>query len=254
MCPPPDTGLYSIAWRLGAFVPQEVGLLGVGVSNVAAIAVLVGCVQVGTSPNTLRYARNGAVGLTIAALLPFAGAVAVLNHQLMITLTRYGWEPSLMQPLLRHIVCCCVILMLGACAAASPALAVALSATRLRGASAQRELDLAPWRKWVAVGGAPLGVLLLCATWDLGSSNVGKAFATLWTRSYTASPLEILVSALILLALPAAAVAALIAPIPAAHRPPQPHQTQAHASADPSRFTAYPAAPKRTNLPVKLRA
>lgn len=254
MCPPPDTGLYSIAWRLGAFVAQQVGLLGVGVSNVAAIAILVGCVQVGKSPSKLRHARNGAVGLAIAALLPFVGAVAVLNRQLMMTLTRYGWEPSLMQPLLRHIVCCCVILVLGAIAAASPALAVVLSATRLRLATEPREVDLARWRKWATFAGAPLGLMLLWPTWEAGSSNVGRAFATLWTQSYAVSPLEMLVSALVLLALPTAAIAALVVPILAANRPPQPHQTPAAWSTDPSRFTAYPAAPKRPNPPVNLQA
>jgi hypothetical protein len=254
VCPPPDTGFYSIAWRLGAFVPQQVGLFGVGVSNVAAIALLVGCVQVAACPGKLRYARNGAVGLAIAALLPFVGAVAVLNHGLLMSLTEYGWYPKLVQPFIRHVVCCFVLLMLGAFAAASPALAVALSAIRLRGAREHREFDPTPWRKWVAVGGAPLGELWLCATWDVGTSNVGRAAATLWTGSETGSLLAMPIAAFTLLALLAAAIAAVLVPIRVANRPPQPRETQAPWSADPSRFTAYPAAPKQPNPRVNLQA
>ncbi|HEX2875044.1 MAG TPA: hypothetical protein VHP33_27525 [Polyangiaceae bacterium] len=254
MCPPPDTGLYSIAWRLGAFVPQQVGLFGVGVSNVAAIALLVGCVQVAACPSKLRHVRNGAAGLVIVALLPFVGAVAALNYDLLTSLMEYGWYPRLVPPFIRHIVCCFVLLMLGAFAAASPALAVALSVTRLRGASEQRQLDPTPWRKWVSVGGAPLGLLLLCVTWDLGTGNVGRAAATLWTGGYTGSLLEMPLAILILSTLLAAAIAAVIVPIRAANHPPQPRQTPAAWSTDPSRFAAYPAPPKRTNPPVNLQA
>lgn len=241
-------------WRLGAFVPQDVGLLGVGVSNAAAIALLVGCVQVAACPSKLRYMRNGAVGLAVAALVPFVGAVVVLNRQLLETLMEYGWDPRFTQPLIRHVVCCFVIMALGAFAAASPALAVALSAARLRWAKEPRNVDLAPLQKWAAFGGVPLGLILLWTTWGVGDSNVGRTFATLWTRSYTVPLIEVLVACLILLALPAAAVTAFVVPLLAATRNPQPDPARAPWSADPSRFIAYPAAPPRPNPPVNLQA
>lgn len=241
VCPPTDTGFNSIWYRMHAFADPDLALLGVGVANLAAMGLLVGCVHAAASPKKLRYLRNGAMGVAFTASLPFVGAVAVIGHSVLSELTRSGWAVELFNPYLaRHVVCCFIILLLGACAAASPAVAVALSACRLRLAKEQQDLDVGQMQKWALTGGAPVAAQLLWVMWDVGSGRVGWAFACLWVKRsyYSASPLEMFIAGLILLALPTAAIAALVVPVRAATRsvrlrPPPPPSFN-----DPSRFAA----------------
>lgn len=246
VCPPPDTGFNSIWYRMHAFVGHDVACLGVGISDLAAIGLLVGCVHAAASPKKLRYLRNAAVGVAFTASLPFVGAVAVIGHRVLSELTRSGWATELFNPYLaRHFVCCFVILVLGACAAASPAVAVALSACRLRLAKEQQDLDLRQLQKWALTGAAPVAAQLLWVTWDVGSGRVGWALACLWVKRsyYTASPLGMFMAGLILLALPAAAIAALVVPVRAATRSMRLRRPPAPSFTDPSRFTAPYSAP-----------
>lgn len=257
MCPPLDTGFYSIASRLHLFVGADVALASVGVSGLAALGLLVSSMHANASPRKLRYLRNAAVGVAFTAALPFVGAVAVLGHRMLRELTLSGWDSSLFNShLKRHFVCSLVMLLLGALAAASPGIAAALGNRRMRLAEEQQELDLRQLHRWAAAGAAPVAAQLAWLTWHVAWGPVGQALARLWmpprSLGYQPSRLEPLIAVLILSALPAAAIAALVVPLRTATRSMRLRRPSTLSFADPSRFFPSYASPQPPNPPINL--
>ena len=104
-----------------AFVGESFALFDVGVADLAAVCLLVGCVHAATSPGKLRDLHNVATGVAVTALMPFVGAAAVVGYYVAAELTRHRWAFKVFDAqLVRNVVCCLIILALGAISAASP--------------------------------------------------------------------------------------------------------------------------------------
>jgi hypothetical protein len=219
VCPPLDIGLTSIKYRMHGFLRADDTVLSVGVVDLVAIGLLVGCVHA-ASPARLRALRQWAIGIAVAATLPFVSAVAVLGQRELSQLTQAEWAPKLFDAyLLRNMVCGLIILVLGAIAAGPPVVVAALATCRLRFAAEQQDLELRQLRGWVTVGGAPVAAQFALATWATMTGNWGWAVTHVWTsENFEAQLPGAIVGIFILLALPAIGVAAIVLPLRAATR------------------------------------
>lgn len=178
VCPPPDEGLWSIAYRMRSVVHEDVTLLGIGVVDLGALVLLVGAVHAAASPRRLRWLRNCAWGLAGLATSPFVGAVAIVGSHTLFKLTRTGWDVDSHQ--LRHMICCILILVLGVGAAGAPIVTALVANRRMQLAVDDRDLEVPQLRKWAAGGGALVAAQVLWATWEIFSYPVRRALWYFW--------------------------------------------------------------------------
>lgn len=159
-------------------VHEDVTLLGIGVVDLAALSLLVGCVHAAASPRRLLWLRNGAWGLAGVAMLPFVGSVAIVGARTLVTLTRTGWDVD--SYLLRNMICCIVILALGMAAMAAPVVTALVANRRIQLALEEQDLEVRQLRKWAAGGGAIVAVQVAWATWQILSYPVRHALWYFW--------------------------------------------------------------------------
>lgn len=229
-----------------SFAPADVTLLGIGVVDLAALALLVGCVHAAASPARLLWLRNGAWALAGMATVPFVGAVAIVGSHTLVRLTGSGWEVDSL--LLRHMICCVVILVLGMGAAGAPVVTALVANRRMQLALEEQDLEARQLRKWAAGGGALVAVQVAWATWGIFSYPVRRA---LWrffeTPRDDAALMSGFVTIVALLTAAGLAVAMVVIPVRVATRGvrlrkarPQPVDTSrfAHCVASPPPQTA----------------
>ena len=240
MCLPPALDLHTLAYHVRSVARIDGVLPGLGVVDLVAVGLLVGCVHAAARPGELRRLRTGALILTVVATLPFVIGVAVVSFAALLRLTRDGWALNLLNgPLLGRLVCCVVVLAFAAGAAATPATAVVLSTYRLRLATDQQDLSLRQLQKWAACGGAPVAVQWALATWQVAAGHAGHALLRVWTLPhYELWLAQTIVAAIILLLLATATVAAVLLPLRTATQSIHLRKTPARTLPEPSRFAA----------------
>jgi hypothetical protein len=240
VCPPPDTGLQSVVYRLHALVDLDVILLGLAIVDIATVGLLVGTVRA-TTPKGLRHLYWCAFGAAVAAALPFLGTVVAMAHYAFLELARGKWRPQVLDAhLARHVVCAYIIMLLGASAAVAPGLVTALSARRSSLVTEQRNLEARQLRRWAALCAAPVALQLVWATaWLLTEELRYELYGLLDpdARGGRGNALiEGLVALAAVLATSLAAIAAVALPLRAAARAGLLIQTSPSAFTEPSRF------------------
>jgi hypothetical protein len=234
---------------MNAFIRVDNTAMAVGVVDLVALGLLVGCAHAAANPGKLRKLRKWAIGVAVAATVPFVGAVALVGHRVLHTLTRGEWALRLWDAyLVRDVVCSMIMLLLGAVVAGSPALVAALSTRRLRLATEQLDLDLRQLQRWAFIGGAPLATQLALATWLAGDGQVGYVITSLWRAEVFEAHLPAaIVAVFILLALPAAGVAAIALPVRAVTRSMHLRPAPAYKLTVPARFADCVPSPQLQN-------
>lgn len=243
VCPPPDTGVQSVLYRLNSFIGLDATLVGVGVVHLVTVGVLVGCAHADASPSRLRWLRRWALGLAVLAMLPFVGAVAVGARRIFRELVKSGWNewlewlPRPFSAYTRDMVCAGIILMLGVAAALAPMLVAALSSCRLSLLAEQRDLEPQRRRRWAAIAAMPVALQLALLTWMVADSYAARyALYNLFIERSHHWLAEGLITLAILVAIPLATLAAIALPLRAASRSRPPAPPPADAFSDPSRF------------------
>jgi hypothetical protein len=159
VCPPPDTGVHSIIYRLHDFMGYGTTVLGVGAVDVVTVGLLVGCVAAAATPSRLRVLHKCCIVATLAIVLPFAGSLVTIARRVFLELTRSGWRLQQFDAALaREVVCSLIIFLLGVAVAAAPAIAAALCRRRLSLATEERDLEARQLRKAAAVAGTLVSV------------------------------------------------------------------------------------------------
>jgi hypothetical protein len=169
LCPPPDTGLYALDYRMQGFLELDEAALAVGAVSLLSAGLLASGLSAAPSVRRLPLLCRAGGVLAVVSSLPFSSAVVVLLHERLVTLTRSAWSAELFDVSLRRDArYSLVLLALGAFSAAAPAF-VALLARRRR-VQGRRGQEAFPLRCWALAGAvlsaAPFVLVAVAIAYD----------------------------------------------------------------------------------------